>query len=609
MRQKTKKHIPMNQKLSPPIESVSSSTLQTKNRFHFLKSTAPYLILVLFLVCLTVMWLMVYPESLRLQEGNAYFLFTREYFLSKLNMTPALTAWIEDFFFQFYRWPLAGAIIQSLFLGATAFFCMAFPKAMKRETMSEMAILFPVALISFFTYDLGLEIEAMFFMILLYLYVKVSLMWGRMVLAFLTATLGFGLMNHPIQILLLVCMTQLEWFHHHTKYYWITLIFIALSLLVPQLYSQNICFLPFSERFFHLREVADSDYFLYIGMYLLTLILVMIPFCRLRALRLFVVTLLSLMAVFLLSQKEVYHNYEKCYRYIALTDKKDWDGLMKELRKDGMENAIRIRYALLAESAKGTLGENLFSYSINNPEDFLYRKDRTSFPLTFNRQFYATLGIYDEAMHQSMEYSLLGINGNCFSSMRDMADYCIEEADFPVARKYLSILDKSLFHHQFVRDRIAKIEELEKKGIKPETPLRKDDFVGGYPFNSEMVRQAQEYPDKQGYIDYLLCGLLLQKKLNFFQIIIHSLPYYKQHPLPKSFAEAAAMIEAMGGKMRDVCQYPEEYDMQFQEYLKDKEDTSVMLQTKYANSYWNYYFFIETPAENEQMLQGSSGHG
>jgi hypothetical protein len=214
--------------------------------------------------------------------------------------------------------------------------------------MKEMALLMPIALISFFTYDLGLSIEAVFFMVLLYLYVKVSIGWGRLVLALFSATIGFGLMNHPIQILLLVCMTLLERFHYRTRLYWGTLSCIALCLLVPQLYSQKVCFLPFTDRFFHLREVSDSNYYLYIGMYLLTLLLVMVPFRRLKGLRLAFVTLSSLCSVFLLSQKEVFHHYEKCYRYISLTDKKDWEGLKKELRKDGMENAIRIKYALLA---------------------------------------------------------------------------------------------------------------------------------------------------------------------------------------------------------------------------------------------------------------------
>ena len=61
--------------------------------------------------------------------------------------------------------------------------------------------------------------------------------------------------------------------------------------------------------------------------------------------------------------------------------------------------------------------------------------------------------------------------------------------------------------------------------------------------------------------------------------------------------------------MRDVCQYPEEYDLRLQEYLKDKDEASTILQTKYANSYWNYYFLMETPDEDEQMLQSSRGHG
>ncbi len=61
--------------------------------------------------------------------------------------------------------------------------------------------------------------------------------------------------------------------------------------------------------------------------------------------------------------------------------------------------------------------------------------------------------------------------------------------------------------------------------------------------------------------------------------------------------------------MRDAFQYPEEYDIRIQEYLKDKEDANVMLQSKYADSYWNYYFFVDIPVANEQMMQSSKGHG
>jgi len=551
----------------------------------------------------------VYPESLKLQEGDAYFLFTWEYFLSKLDLIPSLTSWLEDFLFQFYRWPLVGAIIHALVLGIATLFCLSIPRAFKRETMNEMALLLPVCLIYFFTYDLGLMLESMFFMLFLWLYAKISSVWVRLVFAALSATLGFGLMCHPIQILLLICMALFEWFHFHTKYFGALILLLILAFLVPQLYSQQISFLPLDGRFLHIRNYKGAEYYIYIGIYVLTLFLVMIPVRRFRVIRLSAIAIIALVLILLLSQKEKFRNNETYYYYMALTDEKDWDALMTQLRKDGLGNSVSMKYSLLVESAKGSLGENLFSYSINNPEDFLYRRDRTSFPLVFNRQFYATLGIYDEAMHQAMEYSLLQVNGNCFSAMRNMADYCIEEAEFPVARKYLSILDKSLLHGKFVSERMARIKDLEAKGVKPETPLRKDNFVGGYPFNSEMVRQAQEFPENQGYIDYLLCGLLLQKKLNFFQIIIHRLPYYKQHPLPKAYAEAAAMVEAMGGKMRDVCQYPVEYDEQFKEYMKDKESDSVLLQSKYANSYWNYYFFMDIPAENEQMIRSSRGHG
>jgi hypothetical protein len=121
---------------------------------------------------------------------------------------------------------------------------------------------------------------------------------------------------------------------------------------------------------------------------------------------------------------------EKIYNYILLADNKEWSELLSQLQTEGHNNNddFIVKYSLLAESALGTLPEHLFQYPINNAEEFLFIHDRNPIGYLFNAMFYENAKVYDEAFHQYFEYSTLQNNGNCFTSLRHMIEYCIKEA-------------------------------------------------------------------------------------------------------------------------------------------------------------------------------------
>ena len=253
---------------------------------------------------------------------------------------------------------------------------------------------------------------------------------------------------------------------------------------------------------------------------------------------------------------------EQFYRYMFMADEGRWQELLEQIRRDGAhETPIGMRYALLAESALGTLPQTLFTYPITQPDDFLMRGERNPISCQFNRQFYENLGVYDEAFHQAMEYGLLQKEGCCMYTLRQLIDYTIREGDVRIADKYLTILSQSVLDRGFVEEQRARLEKRRSESASADgsasadagRPLRADNFVGVYPLRSEMVRLAYYgVGDHLKALDYTLCSILLQKQLEQFHGTLSQFPDYQVRPLPTVYQQALEILQSGETALRDA---------------------------------------------------------
>lgn len=246
---------------------------------------------------------------------------------------------------------------------------------------------------------------------------------------------------------------------------------------------------------------------------------------------------------------------EKIYTYQLLADEKKWDELRRTILKDGnAKSELGIRYLLLCESAVGTLAENLFAYPITETEHLLFRGIRNKVTCTFNRQFYENLGIWDECFHQAQEYSMC-LDNFSLRSICQMVDYSIKEAEWQVAEKLLTVLDQSLFYDDFVCDRHGEIAKLREKKPMNDAPLRQDNFVTGYSFQNELVKQFQcNVGDSLKIQEYIMCCLLIRKNLPQFYNGLNILQRYRggMETLPTTFREAIDIYRSGGEAHRDA---------------------------------------------------------
>ena len=330
---------------------------------------------------------------------------------------------------------------------------------------------------------------------------------GQILFSLLSVPVGFLFMTTPMLAVLLLILFLSPQYRPNGEKVWkpslgkvgmglLSLLFLGIT---PKIYSQQVAFIPFEERYNKWGTYFDP-----------------------------------LTSVYS-------HDGEYIKKCVCMANDNRWEDLLykEHIKSDAQRgNGTALRYALLAESALGTLPENLLDYPINDENLFLYPHLSNRVASPFNRLFYLNLGVYDEAFHHAQEYSLLMANGNSFSSLRQLIDYSIEEGEWDIAEKFLTVLSLSSCHKDFIKDRRAMMEKA-KKSFNKNIALRADNYVGGYPFPVEMLRLARYYkdsPNRKKMVDYAICAYIIRGDYNSFMIAINSFDFYKDKELPRAYS-------------------------------------------------------------------------
>ena len=452
-----------------------------------------YSVLVALMLLFAIYTATKFPYTYITMEGDDFWLPTQDFWQLKLATLPAVAQWLADFLMQFYGSPFVAASVGAFVLGAIGL--------LAKRTLSWLALLPPVVLGFFCTFSLSFQLQWLFFFLLLKPFF-IKGFKGRLLWSLLCIPMSFFLMRTPLLALLVVVQAALAFKDFGAKKCACWLAPLALLGVAPLVYSQQIAFIPFEERY-----TAFGTYF---------------------------------------DPLTSHYNSDGEYvkKLVCLANEERWEDILykEHIKGDACRgNSVALRYALLAESALGTLPENLFDYPIREENQFYYQHETEYVASQFNRLFYLNLGIYDEAYHHAQEYGLLQSGGNCFASLRQMADYSIEEGDFETAEKLLEVLSKSCCHKTFVEERRKKlsIRKSSNRQIKS-VPLRADNFVGGFPLPIEMLRLARYYgscPQQKKMLDYAICSYMLRGDTERFLIATKAFDIYKNRELPKTYRE------------------------------------------------------------------------
>ena len=560
----------------------------------------------LFFLAIVVGISVTYPYSIAQLEATDYFGFDDDYLAMKVAELPGITALLSDFLMQFYRWQGVGMLIEATVLTLMALMLSDIPKRMGHQTHQALGLFLPLALLFVSLSQLEFHLQSLFMVLSIWFFFRLSkplnqyiylllfeftallvMPWTMMIMAAATMAAGLILRSSlPIRRLVLNSLI-------------FTILTIIWSYFAVKLMSDIIGFIPLDKRYIY-SPIEDFSMWIYLAIFVCALLLACIPFKKRKwvtyGIQGVVFAIGCAVFVLIFTNKQL-RLEEKSQRLAALAEKKEWKQIMNELPgKEAASNKVYMCYALLAESALGTLPENVFKYPVVFSENLLYRDNSKDFCRNFNRQFYENIEIYDECFRQSYEYGIQSRNGLCFAAMRQMIKYALLTDNYPVAEKYIEKIACSPTHVSWAKKWRRALEAQKKRNIPSQKPLRANTFIGAYLIGLEMMGQLEFGHQSQMILDYALISFLLDCDLDNFMKVLIKYHAYDGQQLPKAYAEAVAMFVSDTGdeSIRQYVSYPPQYDMQFHQfdaqYMAEQEGKAVEGgKTDFSGTYWNYF--------------------
>lgn len=284
------------------------------------------------------------------------------------------------------------------------------------------------------------------------------------------------------------------------------------------------------------------------------------------------------------------HHYYCQLEYLA--NNRQWDEILKVVTpQHAQESFIARRYALLALNVKGLLAENMFAYGVMSDSDFLFIDRDEPLCHSFNAVLFRELRMPNEVIHHSFQEQIQSNFGINFNILRRLVETCLETKDYPLAKKYLDILDHSTVMRHWAQKRRPQLEAIKNKKTNYE--------IKGEPFYSHdflvtMGAMCDRYPKNRMYADYLLCGLLARKDGNEFYPafqIVASRQYANGERIPRYYEEALMLIAPQEPEILEKYNISREVREAFPNAMRLVRSGDIgRLKTILSNSYWAYFF-------------------
>jgi hypothetical protein len=289
------------------------------------------------------------------------------------------------------------------------------------------------------------------------------------------------------------------------------------------------------------------------------------------------------------------------YDYCVRTGR--WERIVRMAGRKAPQSPLSVAFLNLSLCRQGAMADRMFRYYQNGPEGLL-----PSFVRDFNLpmmagEIYFHLGFVNTAQRFTFE-AMEAIPDFQRSSrgIRRLAETNLLNGHGEVARKYLRLLQHTLFHRRWATRTLACLSDEQRIDANPEWAWirkyrTKTDFFFSEKEKDMMLGLLleQDLSNRPAY-EYLLAYCLLTKDLKHFHRYYplgESIPY---RAIPVSYQEALVYIWGLSHETMDGIPYPvsdgvkrrvEEYRRIYVNYAGAEQ----MLRTRFADTYWYYFHF------------------
>ncbi len=556
-------------------------------------------------------WFWCMPGHIVFGEESDFFMLKSAYWQEFALRPGGWTDYLAHFLLQFYKWPAVGALLLTginfgLYM-AIRFIAVHLSVPPAWLWVGYIPVFLNLYLQLHSDIFLGESLRMFFFFWGLGGYVAIrSVKWRYGIFTFAFPLLYLSLSPGGCIFLFLTCWGYELWRMKEKGRWGIGILWLGLLWSFPYIWRREM-FFSSSESLYALilTPLKNAGMWAVWGMYVYGLCLLLIacgagkmqkPFRRRVYWRELALVFVGLGLCFYRmypAEREVF------YRLDQAVQQGKWERAL--LVAQGIKEPTREEMYLicLALACNDQIGDRLFDFPVWGLGCLYLPRDMDYQTNVIGGEFYYRLNIPNEGIHWIFQASVGTPQGMDFRCLRRLVDLNIQKRDFAVAEKYLSVLEHSSNHRQWCAGKRVELEAVARDTLN--FFADRDFFIGGRPFLSDMARVLDAGKSKSLTLNYVLCGLLLNKELEkFCRIFTHFYSYGPDVRLPRAYEQALlvamdfqheSVMEKNWGVSVESARAYSDYMTIFQRYQGNKEEAKKML-WRFKNTYWYYLHFV-----------------
>jgi hypothetical protein len=297
-----------------------------------------------------------------------------------------------------------------------------------------------------------------------------------------------------------------------------------------------------------------------------------------------------------LNMRGVDSSREKILSLSVEAGRENWNKVGRLAETIGLDNPIVTYYANIASSKQGRLAEDLLNrYQPFTGGLFLPVHPQSDWlTIFFSNEVFFHLGDMNMARHSALLGMIFSPRHRSSRMLKRLAEIDLIDGNEATARKYLHMLETTLFHRRWAK---------RHERLKPERTLIARDTLraaSDYAASLELLAESDQA------LDYLLCYHLLNKDIPAFAAAYDRYRRAKARSyIPRIYAEALLIkLAAEKAPVQELQRYhiSSETIAAFMDYTRLYEQNagaSEPLRERFGNGYLFYYHFATLKEQEE----------
>ena len=411
----------------------------------------PGLLTLAFGVVVFLFWSIRYPYVLAYQEQLQLFLFDGDYFCERISEPGGLARYVAEFLVQFYNAAAIGALIIALLFMLVQQLTWRLMRAKSHYLLSFLPALM-------LWYAMGDENVMLTYVVALVMALSVALAWTRWCAGIaLWKKLIVALVAIPVlywligPMVLLVALVMMPWL--------VAMPAVVYALALMLLSAQWLPF-PMTRVMLgvgYYRVPATLPYML-MAIPVVTLLLTWFAKCLPQP-RKWVRYAEALVFAILILVPQAYGFDKKKYdliEYDYLVRVGDWNAIIRKAEKQMPDLPMSVSATNLALAKTNQLGDRAFDFFQRGTEGLLPRFERNFATAQLTGEIYFNLGLVNTAQRFAFEAMEAIPNYNKSARVvKRLAETNLINGQYEVARKYLKILEKTVFYRPWAQRMMA----------------------------------------------------------------------------------------------------------------------------------------------------------